>query len=118
MDENKWACERCGATFDLDEGEGWVALTDEEGFARQGKLTPLVCYDKVCYSCADELLGLVQACNRDCLNCDATLVWGLSIMDCLRFQVKFGVISLPPGRQPEPGSIEECKALLAILPRL
>jgi len=55
MNELKWICERCGREFDLEMGEGWIALAEEIPSPEDGKLTPLEPYEKVCYECADEL---------------------------------------------------------------
>lgn len=114
MNESKWSCEKCQRVFDLGKGEGWVILAGDDGSYYKGKLTPLVPYEKVCYECADELLAVVERCNSDCGNCDVTLIWGLSIMDCLRFQLKFGLLHLPQKVQPPKGSVEEAKEILKI----
>ncbi|MCJ7497736.1 MAG: hypothetical protein MUO78_06340, partial [candidate division Zixibacteria bacterium] len=112
-----WVCERCGRAFDLENVEGWVTLTEDEDSYYKGKLTLLVPYERVCYECADELLAVVEKCEKDCLNCEATLLWGLSISDCLKFQLKFEVIELPQTKQPPKGSIEEAKEILQIFDR-
>jgi len=69
MEESKWVCERCGKEYDLEKGEGWVILVEEEPLPQDGKLTPLVPYESVCYKCADELYAIMEKCNKDCLNC-------------------------------------------------
>ena len=92
MEESKWVCERCGKEYDLEEGEGWVILVEEEPSPQDGKLTPLVPYERVCYNCADELYAIMEKCNKDCLNCEVTTIWGLSIRDCLKFQLKFDLM--------------------------
>jgi hypothetical protein len=114
MNESKWICERCKKEYDLDEGEGWIRLTDDQVSYYQGKITPLVPHETVCYECADELLAIVEKCNKQCLFCDAARIWGLSIMDCLKFQIKFGLLDLPQKPQPPKGSIEEAKEILRI----
>jgi len=88
MEESKWICGRCGKEYDLEEGEGWAILVEEEPLPQDGKLTPLVPYESVCYKCADELYAVMEKCNKDCLNCEVTTTWGLSIKDCLKFQLK------------------------------
>lgn len=117
MGENKWVCERCGKEYNLKKGEGWLRLVDEEYYSTRGRLTSIKPYEKVCYKCADELLAVVEGCDKDCWNCKATTIWGLSIMDCLRFQLKFGLIGLPKKQQPLKGSIEEAKEMLQIFER-
>ena len=115
MDENKWICERCGNEFDLEAGEGWVTLVEEQ--QSSGKLSATVPFDKVCYDCADELYAVVERCDKSCHNCEATMVWGLSITDCLKFQLKFDLIELPQKPQPAKGSIEEARQVLEIFSR-
>ena len=117
MSETSWACERCGREFDLEKGEGWIILSGEEHSYHGGKLTPLVPYEKVCYECADELLAVVEKCDKNCLDCEATIIWGLSISDCLKFQLKFEVLQLPPVQRPLQGSIEEAREILRIISR-
>jgi NAD(P)H-flavin reductase len=56
-------------------------------------------YESVCYKCADELYAIMEKCNKDCLNCEVTTIWGLSIKDCLEFL----------------NSLEDTKGLLRIL---
>lgn len=48
MNELKWVCGKCRREFDLEKGEGWVTLTEDEDSYHKGKLTPLVPYEKVC----------------------------------------------------------------------
>lgn len=117
MNETKWLCERCGKEYDLENMEGWIALTDEEDSYWKGKLTPLVPYEKVCCECADELLSLVEKCNKDCSNCYVAVLWGLSVMDCLKFQLKFELIDLPQKKFPSRGSVEEANEILTIFNR-
>jgi hypothetical protein len=117
IEENKWICERCGREYDLEEGDGWVTLVDDEYYSRKGKLSPIEPYEKVCYECADELYAIVEECDKDCWNCEATRIWGLSIMDCLRFQLKFELIKLPEPQRPLEGSLEEAKQILKIFDR-
>jgi hypothetical protein len=117
MDETKWVCERCQKEYDLENGEGWITLVDDEYFAQDGKITPLEPYECVCYECADELLAIVEKCNKECWHCEATLIWGLSIMDCLRFQLKFDVLEFPPKPKIPRGSLEEAKEILKIFDR-
>jgi len=114
MNENKWFCERCGNEFDLERGEGWVRLVEEEQSLSDGKLIPDPPFETVCYDCADELHAIVEKCDKECYNCEATMVWGLSIKDCLKFQLKFDLIELPQKVQPPKGSIEEAKQILEI----
>lgn len=114
MDENKWFCERCGNEFDLEAGEGWVRLVEEEQSLADGKLFPVVPFERICYNCADDLLAIVEKCDKRCDNCEATFLWGLSIKDCLKFQLKFDVIE-PPQKPPPPrGSIEEARQFFEI----
>jgi hypothetical protein len=117
MDENKWFCERCGSEFDLEAGEGGVTLVDEEQSLADGKLTPLVPFERVCYNCADDLYAIVERCDKMCHTCEATIVWGLSIKDCLKFQLKFDLIELQAKPQPPRGSIEEARQILEIFRR-
>jgi len=114
MNENKWICERCGKEFDLRRGEGWIRLVEEEQSLSDGKLTPVVPFETVCYDCADELYAIVEKCDKKCYECEATIVWGLSIKDCLKFQRKFDLIDLPQKPQPPRGSIEEAEQILEI----
>jgi hypothetical protein len=115
MNENKWFCERCGNEFDLEAGEGSVTLVDEVQLLADGKLFPVVPFERVCYNCADDLLAIVEKCDKRCHTCEATIVWGLSIKDCLKFQLKFDLIELPQKPQPPKGSIEEARQVLEIL---
>jgi hypothetical protein len=110
MNESKWICERCEREYDLEEGEGWVTLVEEED--PLGKITLQEPYDCVCYECADELLAIVEKCDKQCYNCEATMVWGLSIMDCLKFQLKFELIELPQQQPPKKDSLEEAQEIL------
>ena len=111
MNETKWVCERCGKEFDLEYGEGWVTLVEEELSPQDGKLTPLVPYERVCYECADELYAIVEKCNKDCLNCEVTTIWGLSIKDCLKFQLKFGLIEHPHSPSQMENNLSDIKRL-------
>lgn len=119
MNESRWTCERCKKEFDLEMGEGWVALAEEIPSPEHGKLNPLEPYEKVCYECADELYAIVEKCNQDCMNCEATMLWGLSIRDCLRFQLKFDLLNLPlpEGKMPVLGSLYEAKEVLRVFKR-
>lgn len=117
MYESKWICERCIREFDLEEGEGWIKLTEDGDSYYEGKLTLLVPYEKVCYDCADELFSIVEKCDKQCQYCEVTTVWGLSIMDCLKFQLKFDLIDLPEEQLPMKGSLEEAKEILRIFDR-
>ena len=117
MNESTWVCERCRTQFDLEEGQGWVTLTEEESSYRKGKLTPLVPYEMVCYECADELLAIAEKCDKLCQYCEVTTTWGLSIMDCLKFQLKFDLIALPQGQSPSKGSLEQAREVLSIFDR-
>ncbi|OHB65881.1 MAG: hypothetical protein A2Y76_04725 [Planctomycetes bacterium RBG_13_60_9] len=116
MDEPTWKCERCGREFDLEMGEGRVLLAEETPSPDDGKLNPLEPYEAVCYDCADVLHGLVEKCDRNCVGCEVPRTWGLSVRDCLQFQMKFGLLEL---RVPEPqgevkfmGSLCDAKAVL------
>ena len=119
MNESRWICERCRRQFDLEMGEGWVALAEEIPSSDHGKLTSLEPYEKVCYECADELYAIVEKCNQDCINCGATVTWGLSIRDCLMFQLKFDLLNLPPpeGKVPVLGGLYEPKEVLRVFKR-
>jgi hypothetical protein len=117
MNENKWFCERCGNEFDLEAGEGWVRLVEEEQSLADGKFVPVMPFETVCYNCADDLYAIVEKCDKRCHNCEATIVWGLSIKDCLKFQLKFDLIELPRRPQPPKGSIEEARQILEIFSR-
>jgi hypothetical protein len=103
--------------FDVEKGEGGITLSEDMDSYYKGRLTPSMPYERVCYECADELLSIVEKCNKQCQSCEATLVWGLSIMDCLKFQLRFEVIDLPQQPPPEKGSIEEAKEILRIFGR-
>lgn len=115
MNESKWVCERCGREFDLEYGEGWVNIAPEKPTPQDGKLTPLEPYEKVCYECADELLAVVEKCNMDCLNCEVTSIWGLSIKDCFEFQLMFDVIDYAQIPSPVKDSIQDTKEMLRLL---
>ena len=112
MEENKWVCQRCGNEYDLEAGDGWVTLVDEE--QSPGKLNDIEPSETVCYTCADELYAVVEKCDKMCHRCNATMLWGLSITDCLKFQLKFDLIELPQRPQPPKGSIEEARQILEI----
>lgn len=117
MDESRWVCERCGKEYDLEMGAGWITLAGDQASYYNGKLTPLVPYERVCYECSDELLAIVEKCNKQCQYCDVTTVWGLSDMDCLKFQLEFGLIEVPQKPRPPKGSVEEAKEFLRIFTR-
>jgi hypothetical protein len=114
MDESKWVCERCGKEYDLEMGDGWITLAGDQASYYYGKLTPLVPYERVCYECSDELLAIVEKCDKQCQYCDVTTVWGPSVIDCLKFQWNFDLIEIPQRPQPPKGSIEEAKEILRI----
>ena len=116
MNDSKWLCERCGREFDLEIGEGWVTLVEEEPSPQDSKLTPLEPYEIVCYECADELYAIVERCNKDCPKCGVTTMWGLSIKDCLKFQLKFDLIDI--SQCPIKYGLEDTKSLLRILNEL
>jgi len=63
------------------------------------------------------LLAIVEKCDKQCYNCEATMVWGLSIMDCLKFQLKFELIELPQQHPPKKDSLEEAQEILSIFHR-
>ncbi len=117
MNDSIWFCERCGNTFNSEEGEGGVTLTDDINSHYMGKLAPNVPPHRVCYECADDLFDVVKECAKNCLKCEASTKWGLSIGDCLKFQLKFEVIDLPNTERPLKGSIEEAKEILQIFGR-
>jgi len=118
MEEGKWICERCGREYDLENGDGWVTLVeDEESHLRGKPIFSLASYEEVCYECADELYEVVEKCNKDCLHCEVTLQRGLSVMECLKFQLKFDLIALPEKQRPLEGSLEEAKEILKIFDR-
>ena len=119
MNESRWTCERCTREFDLEMGESWIALAEEIPSPEHGKLTPLEPYETVCYECADELYAIVEKCNQDCISCEATMTWGLSIRECLKFQLKFDLfnLSLPEGKLPVFGSLYEAKEVLRVFKR-
>jgi hypothetical protein len=94
MDESKWTCERCGRQYDLEMGEGWVLLAGEIPSPEDGKLSPLEPYEAVCYDCADVLHGLIEKCDQSCEDCEVPRIWGLTVKDCLQFQMKFGLLEL------------------------
>jgi hypothetical protein len=99
--------------FDLESGEGWVSLAEEIPSPEDGKLNSLKPYEVVCYECADELYAIVEKCDKDCWNCEATMTWGLSIRDCLQFQLKFDLLTLPKpkGKVPFMGSLYDVEEL-------
>lgn len=117
MDETKWTCARCKKESDLEDGEGWITLVDDEHSYQNGKLTPLAPYETICYECGDEMLCIVEGCDKRCWECEVVAIWGLSIMDCLKFQLKFELINLPQKSQPLKGSLEETKEVLGIFDR-
>lgn len=111
MNETKWVCERCGKEYDLEKGEGRVILVEEGPLPQDGKLTSLVPYERVCYECADELYAIMEKCNKDCLNCEVTTIWGLSIKDCLEFQLKFDLIDYQSALSLEAVNLDNIKGL-------
>jgi hypothetical protein len=71
MEESKWICERCGREYDLEKGDGWITLVeDEESHLMDKLILSLSHYERVCYECAGELYEIVEKCNRDCLQFD------------------------------------------------
>lgn len=116
MNESRWTCKRCAREFDLEMGEGWIALAEEIPSPEHCKLSPTEPYETVCYECADELYAIVEKCNQDCTNCEAPKSWGLSIRDCLKFQQKFGFLNLPlpQGQVPVLGSLYEAEDVLRV----
>ena len=119
MKQTKWTCERCKRTFDLEMGEGWIVLAEEIRASEHGRLTQLEPYEKVCYECADQLYAILEKCNQDCINCEATNIWGLSIRDCLQFQLKFDLLNLPQaqGQVPVMGSLYESEDVRRVFGR-
>lgn len=117
--ETIWTCERCFRKFDLEIGEGWVSLAEEIPSPEDGKLNSLEPYETVCYECADELYAIVEKCDQDCLSCEATMTWGLSIRDCLQFQLKFDLLTLPQpkGKVAFMGSLYEAEELVRMFRR-
>ena len=113
METTKWTCEKCKREFDLEVGEGWVSLAEEIPSPEDGKLNSLEPYEMVCYKCADELYAIVEDCNQCCISCEATKTWGLSIRDCLQFQLKYDLLTLPKpkGKVPFMGSLYEAEEL-------
>ncbi|MHC1635525.1 MAG: hypothetical protein ACXQTS_02730 [Candidatus Methanospirareceae archaeon] len=89
MEETLWICERCGEIYDLEEEE-WVELVEDEKMHQICRVpaSPEP-YRRVCYDCVDELLEVIERCNKDCLHCEVTLEWGLSVMECLKLQKEF-----------------------------
>ena len=116
MNESRWICERCKREFDLEMGEGWIVLAEEIPSPEHGKLTPLEPYEAVCYECADELYAIVEKCDQDCVSCEVTMTWGLSIRNCLMFQLKFDLLALPlpEGKVTVLGSLHEPKEVLRV----
>ncbi|MFQ5825677.1 MAG: hypothetical protein ACE5JB_16690 [bacterium] len=90
---------------------------EDEDSHYEAKFSPLVPNEKVCYDCADELFAIVEKCDKQCQYCEATTIWGLSIMDCLKFQLKFDLLDLPKVQPPKRGSLEEAKEVLRIFDR-
>jgi hypothetical protein len=117
MDESRWVCEKCGGAFDLRDGEGWVRLVDETPSPSDGRLSSVSAFERVCYRCADELYAVAAKCSRDCVNCEAATRWGLSIRDCLKFQLKFGLLEILQGAPPPAGSVREAREILRIFDR-
>lgn len=118
MIESKWICERCERKFDLENGDSWVTLVEEELSPQDGKLTPLEPYERICYKCADKLYAIVEKCNKDCLTCEVIIIWGLSIKDCLNFQLKFNLIDFSHCPSPYKNSLEDTEEILRTLNRL
>jgi hypothetical protein len=116
MDESVWTCERCGKKYDLEMGEGWVLLAGETPSPDDGKLGPLEPYEAVCYECADALQAVVEKCDHNCVDCEVPWTWGLSVKDCLLFQLKFGLLELrvprPQGKVVFMGSLCDANAVL------
>jgi hypothetical protein len=115
MNESVWVCERCGKEYNLEMGEAWVVLTEEIPLPEHGKLSPIEPYEAVCYECADDLLAIVEQCDKDCMHCDATQTWGLSINDCVRFQLKFDLLepARPQGKVNFMGCLYDAEVVLA-----
>ncbi len=99
MDESKWICERCGKEYDLEMGDGWVLLSPEIRSPDDGIVGSLQPYEAVCHECADVLHGLVEKCDYGCEDCAVPRTWGLTVKECLQFQMKFGLLKL---RVPRP----------------
>jgi DNA-directed RNA polymerase subunit RPC12/RpoP len=114
MNESKWICERCKREYDLENGEGWIRLVADQPSHSDGKLSPLEPYETVCYECSDELLAIVEKCDKQCQYCEVPILWGLSVMDCLKYQLKFDLLDLPERPEPPKGSVEEAKEILRI----
>ncbi|MCX5643670.1 MAG: hypothetical protein NTZ17_03145 [Phycisphaerae bacterium] len=116
MNESKWTCERCGKQYDLEMGEGWVLLAEEIPSPEHGKLSSVEPYEAVCCECADELVAIMEKCNQDCADCEATQTWGLSIRECLRFQFKFDLLKAPPleGKVSVFGCLYDAKEVLRV----
>lgn len=119
MEITKWTCDRCLKESDLEMGEGWVSLAEEIPSPEDGKLNSFEPYEMVCYECADELYATVEKCNKDCINCEATKAWGLSIRECLQFQLKFDLLTLPEpkGKVPFMGGLYETEELKRLFKR-
>jgi len=113
MIESNWICERCSKEYDLQKGEGWIRLVEEDYSNEESKITPLIPYETVCYECADELYEIAKNCDKNCFACQATIVWGLSVKDCLKFQLAFDLIELPPPPPPQ-NSIEAARRMFNI----
>ncbi len=96
MKASVWVCERCGKESDLEMGDGRLILTEEISLPEHGKLSPIEPREAVCYECADELLAILEKCDKDCLRCGATQTWGLSINDCVGLQFKFDLLEPTP----------------------
>lgn len=116
MDESTWICERCGEEYDLEMGEGRVLLAEEMLSPEDDRLSSLEPYGAVCYDCADVLYGLVEKCDRNCLDCEVPKTWGLSVRDCLQFQLKFDLLDLPlpQGKVNFMGCLYDAKEVLEV----
>ena len=116
MSESMWTCERCGRKFDLEMGEGWVSLAEEIPSPGDGKVNAQEPYEVVCHDCADILQALVEKCDRNCIACAVPKTWGLSVRDCLQFQMRFGLLQLqmprPQGKVNFLGCLCDAKAVL------
>lgn len=116
MDESKWTCERCGKEHDLEMGEGWVLLSPEIRSPDDGIVGPFEPYEAVCYDCADVLYSLVETCDRGCEECAVPRTWGLSVKECLQFQMRFGLLKLhvprPKGKVAFMGCLCDAKVVL------
>jgi hypothetical protein len=87
MQNEKWHCDRCSKPCDYEDPSNLgIWLSSDANEVKIGKITTGKAYEKVCTTCGDDFYAIAKSCSKDCANCPATQVWGLSVIECLSFQ--------------------------------